>query len=229
MSRRVFAIALFVSLASVVASAQNQTQSGGKTQGILIDISVIEVTQVQPDELEKLAKNRDQMNRLASEGKARLVAGLQVRTKIGEEFTARSGQRVPIQTATLPVVGATDRSRTDSRGTGALQGQTFGISQIEYENVGLSVDGSLRAAVDGQIDIRLRVDITGVDRTGSLTPSFTQRSFTDVARMKENETVMLISLTQDQPSVATSPNVSGAPPLASGSSLIVMLTTRPVQ
>ena len=86
-------------------------------------------------------------------------------------------------------------------------------------------------ASEGLFDVRLKIEMTGLDHsTGSLTPTFTQRSFTDVVRMKESETAMLIGLIQSE---TRSPSVeqiaSGAPPKETRGGLAVLLTTKPVQ
>jgi ABC-type dipeptide/oligopeptide/nickel transport system permease component len=67
-----------------------------------------------PEELDRIEKDKDQLNRLIAEQKLRVISSLRVRTRLGESFSARTGQQVPIQTATLPVYRPIDRSKIRS-------------------------------------------------------------------------------------------------------------------
>ncbi|MEK6320073.1 MAG: hypothetical protein AABN33_00175 [Acidobacteriota bacterium] len=219
-------------IVSITASARSQGQSATRIQPIVLEISIVEMTGAQLDVIEKIEKSRDQLNRLMSEGKVRLIASLQVRTRAGESFSARVGQRVPIQTATLPSFRTNDRTRGDAREPVQPQLTSVAVPQIAYEHTGLTVEGSSTAVSDGVVDIMLKLEMTALDRsTGSLTPTFTQRTFTNVVRMKESETAMLMRLTQSQPeppSLSDIASGSGSVNLARGS-FIVLLTTKPVQ
>jgi hypothetical protein len=233
MSRRLLTVVLFVCfIASITASAQSQAQSTTRIQRIALEINIVEVTGAPPDVIEKIEKSKDQLNRLMSEGKVRLIASLQVPTRVGESFSARVGQRVPIQTGTLPSFRTNDRSRGDAREPVQPQLTSVAVPQIAYEHTGLTVEGSSMATSDGLVDIKLKLEMTGLDRsTGSLTPTFTQRTFTNVVRMKESETAMLMRLTQAQPQSPSMSDIasgSGSVDLARGS-FIVLLTTKPVQ
>lgn len=231
MIRRLLGVVLSVCcLVSITASAQSPGQSATKIQNIVIEISIVEMKGTQSDVLEKLEKTRDQLARLVNEGQAKLIASLHVRTRPGESFSARSGQRVPIQTGTLPVFRPNDRTRSDAREPIQSQTTAVGVPQIAYENTGLIVEGSLMVASDGLLDVRLKLEMSGVDRsTGSLTPTFTQRTLTDVVRMRESETAVLMGLTQhERPSlsdIASGPRATNL----SHSSFVVLLTTKPVR
>ena len=208
----------------IAASVRAQSQSGIGAKPIAIEILIIETDGARVNEISKMKSGRDEINRLIAEARARLVASLEVRTRTGENFTARAGQRVPIQTATLPALlpgGSTSNPR---------EPQTIAVAvpKIEYENTGLVVEGMAMQAGDGFLDIRVKIELTGIDlSTGRLTPGFTQRTFTDVVRMKESETAMLIGLVQPRPpsldqiaSGTNNPAVSG---------MVVLLTTKPIQ
>jgi len=229
MSRRLSAVALSVCcIVSIEASAQSQGQSATRTQGIVLEISIVETTGAQVIEIEKAG--RDQLNRLIDDGSARLVARIQVRTRTGESFSARVGERVPIQTATLPAIRTTDRTSRDTREPLQSQAASVAVPQIAYENTGLIVEGISTAAGDGLLDIRLKIEMTGVDRsTGSLTPTFTQRTFTDVVRMKESETVMLMGFIQPAGRKLSLEQIASGTPNPAGGGFVVLLTTKPVQ
>lgn len=228
MSRRLSAVALSVCcIVSMTASAQSQGQPAAKTRGIVLEISIVETSGPEDKEIAKIETGKDQLNRLIAEGKARLIAVLQVRTRTGESFTARLGERIPIQTATLPAFRTTDRTSRDASGPSQSQA---GIPQIAYENTGLIVDGFLAAAGEGLLDIRLKIEMTGVDRsTGRLTPTFTQRTFTDVVRMKESETALLMGVVQPQGRTLSLEQIASGASGPARDGFLVLLTTKPVQ
>ena len=173
------------------------------------------------------SKPKAQLGRLMNDGKARLLTNLQVRTRPGESFNARIGQRVPIQTATLPAFRANDRMREP----GQPQTASVAFPQIAYENTGLIVEGTLTATRDGPVDIKLNLEVTGLDRsTGTLTPTFTQRTLAGVVRMKISDSAVLMGLTHpdEPPSLSDIASGTGATRLSRGS-FIVLLTTKPVR
>jgi hypothetical protein len=222
MSRRLLAVALLICCLGSICSVQAQTATN--TRGIVLELSIVETTGTQQNEIPKIETNLTELNRLIADGKARVVASLQVRTRIGENFSARIGERVPIQTATLPAIRTSDRTPRDSREP--LQSQAIGIPQIAYENTGLSLEGSSSISGYGLLDIRLKIEMTAVDlSSGRLTPSFTMRTFTDVVRMKESETAVLMGVVQ---AGARQQIASGAAGSMRGG-LLVLLTTKPVQ
>jgi len=208
----------------ITASIRAQSQSGTGAKAVSIEVLIIETDGARVNEISRTKPGKDEINRLIGEAKARLVANLEVRTRTGENFSAKVGQRVPIQTATLPAFRPSG-STSDSRETQAI---SVVVPRIEYENTGLVVEGMAMQSGDGLLDIKLKIELTGLDpSTGRLTPVFTQRTFTDVVRMKESETAMLVGLVQPRPpsldqiaSGTTNPAVSG---------MVVLLTTKPIQ
>jgi len=192
---------------------------------MVLEITLLESSGAALEALERTEISKDQIARLTSEGKTRVIATVQVRTKIGEGFSARIGQRVPVQTSTLPVFRNADMDKRDS-----VQGVSVGIPQIAYENTGLLVDGASTAVLDGQVDIKLKIEMTGVDvSTGNLTPTFTSRTFNNQVRMKESDTALLLTFLQDAP--LSVPSQRGTVSSAADSSrrtFIVLLSTKPV-
>jgi len=226
MSRRLAAFVLSVcAVFTITPLTRGQSQSAPRVQGIVLEVSVIEMAEAPADAIEYLEKTKDQVARLVNEGKARLISNLHVRTRTGESFHARVGQRVPIQTGSLPVFQPIDRMREPVQ----PQRASLAVPQIEYENTGLSIEGGLIATSDGLIDIKLNLEVTGLDRsTGSLTPTFTQRTLTDVVRMRISETAVVMGLTQpEQPASPDPARGTGGTKLSPGSFLVI-LTTKPV-
>ena len=238
---RVYSIAtVLVCLLAASTSAQEPrpvTRPAERT--IIIDISMVEVNLNRTEDLERLAKDKARLDSLIAEGKARPVASLQMRTRSGEMATARIGQRVPIQTGTLPTYNApADRQRRiQNQQSGADPGDAMvtstgvfsgGMPQIQYENTGLQVDASPNIVANDQIEIRLKLEMTGVDKsTGNFTPTFIQRNVSDVVRVRQGETALLMGLVQHEalwPSQAQSPRAQLTD--QSRGSFVVLLTAR---
>ena len=225
---------LVLSLCTIVSAAapsQSQTHPASKSRGIVLEINIVETTGAKPDEIDKIEKGKDQLNRLISEGKIRVVASLQVRTRTGESFSARVGQRLPVQTATLPVFHPLERTAPDRREqfpSGAAT--SVGIPQITYESPGLAVEGSSTQAGEGLLDLRLKMEMSGLDRSsGRLTPTFSQLTCNNVLRMKEAETAILMGVSQPESGQLSIEQIASGATDRARSSFIVMLTTRPVR
>jgi hypothetical protein len=231
MSRRLWAVVLsFCCVASITASVQGQGQSGIGAKGIVIEINIVETDGVQVNEVARVKAGKEEINRLIADGKARLVANLEVRTRTGENFSAKMGQRIPIQIATLPVLRTTEGNSRDQREPLQSQGVSIPLSRIEYENTGLLVEGIAMPAGDGLLDIKIKIELTGVDQsTGRLTPAFSQRTFTDVVRMKESETAMLIGFVQPAGRSLSLEEIAAGVARVPGGGLVVVLTTKPIQ
>ena len=231
MSRRLTAVALSVFfMVSIATSAQSQAQSSARVQGIVLEITIVETIGAQRDEIVTVETGKDQINRLIADGKAKLFASLQVRTRSGESFSARVGERVPIQTATLPALRAADRNPRDPREPLGPQAATVAIPQISYESTGVIVEGATTPAGDGLLDIRIKIEMTGLDHsTGALTPTFTQRTLSDVVRMKESETVMLMGFVRPPGRKLSIEQIAGGAPNTAGGGFVVLLTTKPGQ
>jgi general secretion pathway protein D len=151
-------------------------------------------------------------------GKAKLLASTQVHVIDTEQHTIRIGQRVPIQTATLPSFNVpTERQqRRAEQQTGLNQNDLFqgiggfggvGIPQIQYENVGLNIDMTPNVYED-EVQMKMKIESTSVDTSsGKLTPTFNQRTMSSVARIKDGQTTMIAGVSQ----TIESKNVRGIP------------------
>lgn len=214
-------------LVSITASAQSRGQSATATHGIVLEINIVETTGAQRSEIEKMETGRDQLSRLIADGKARLFASLQVRTRAGESFSARVGQRVPIQTAPLPALRTTDRN---AREPVQPQATPAVVPQIAYENTGVIVEGVSTAVGDRLLDIRLKIEMTSVDHTtGSLTPTFTQRTLTDLVRMKESATALLMGFTQPEGRRLSIEEIASGTTSTVRGGFVVLLTTKAIK
>jgi len=143
-----------------------------------------------------------------NKGKSKLLASTQVHVLDNEANAVRIGQRVPIQTASLPsFTNVSDNTR--NRGTNQTGlasndlslglGGAFGVGipQIQYENVGLNIDITPNVFED-DVQMKMKVESTSVDgSTGKLTPTFNQRTMTSVARVKDGQTTLVAGVSQN--------------------------------
>jgi general secretion pathway protein D len=144
-------------------------------------------------------------------GKTKLLASTQVHVLDTEQNTVRIGQRVPIQTASLPTftgVSVADQNRANrqagltSNELSAGLGGAFlgGIPQIQYENVGLNIDVTPQVYED-EVQMKMKIETTSIDRsTGTLTPTFNQRTMTSVARVKDGQTTLIAGVSSSEDS-----------------------------
>jgi general secretion pathway protein D len=131
-----------------------------------------------------------------SKNNAKLLASTQIHAFNNEESTARIGQRVPVQTAS--VYGYTQPTTTTTApGTAPSVFGSNGYPVINYEPTGLTL--SFTPIVFPNLDVQVKMKINSKDVSGesTLTPTFTEREITGTARVQNNRTMMLASVTQD--------------------------------
>jgi general secretion pathway protein D len=139
---------------------------------------------------------------LQTRGNSRLIDSLQVHALDGKDVTANIGQRIPIQTASLPSAFASvnpaqqqpNQQNTQDRLINSL---SLGVPQIEYQNVGLNV--KIMPTIYNDDDVKLEMDIetSGVQAgPTSLTPVFTQRNLKSVATVKTGQAAMMAGVAQ---------------------------------
>jgi general secretion pathway protein D len=131
----------------------------------------------------------------SSKQNTKLVASTQVHAFNGEESTARIGQRVPVQTAQAYPFGV--QTGTPSPGVGN-QFPTGGFPVINYEPTGLTL--KFTPQVFPNLDVQVKMNIEQKDVLGAgndLMPTFTERTMTGTARVQNNRTMMLASVSTD--------------------------------
>jgi len=191
---------------TVAASAQEPKQtSQSPARTVVIDIDVIDVNLDQRSEIEKIINDKRSLERLVVDGKARPIAGIQVRARSGEQATARIGQRVPVQASTT----------------------TQGTAQIQYENTGLNVDVQPRILESRRLEIKLHLELTAVVRNENpLAPTFVQRAISDVVSVLAGEPVLLLNVTQHEGLLPPAPNTRSRPGAQVGGDFVVVLNAR---
>ncbi len=131
-----------------------------------------------------------------SKNNARLIASTQVHAFNNEESTARIGQRVPVQTAQVYGYSATPTTGT---GTGANPGAfgSNGYPVINYEPTGLTLKFTPQVFPNFDVQVKMSIESKDVTGANTLTPTFTERTITGTARVQNNRTMMLASVSQD--------------------------------
>ena len=130
--------------------------------------------------------------------RSRLLASTQIHAFDRESSRARIGQRVPVQTAQVTSLGFTsgNGSTAPPGGTSGLFGGT-GYPVINYEPVGLTLDFTPQVFPNLDVQVKMNIESKDVQGLGSLTPTFTERSISGTARIRNNQTMMIASVAQD--------------------------------
>ncbi|HEV7857878.1 MAG TPA: secretin N-terminal domain-containing protein [Pyrinomonadaceae bacterium] len=130
--------------------------------------------------------------------RSRLLASTQIHAFDRESSRARIGQRVPVQTAQVTSLGFTSGSGSTAPpgGTSGLFGGT-GYPVINYEPVGLTLDFTPQVFPNLDVQVKMNIESKDVQGLGSLTPTFTERSISGTARIRNNQTMMIASVAQD--------------------------------
>jgi len=129
-----------------------------------------------------------------SKNNTKLIASTQVHAFNGEESTARIGQRVPVQTAQAYPFGV----QTGTPNTG--QGNIFpsgGFPVINYEPTGLTLKFTPQVFPNLDVQVKMNIESKDVLGASTLTPTFTERTITGTARVQNNRTMMLASVSTD--------------------------------
>ncbi|HSE31331.1 MAG TPA: secretin N-terminal domain-containing protein [Pyrinomonadaceae bacterium] len=127
-----------------------------------------------------------------SKGDTKLIASTQVHAFNGEESTARIGQRVPVQTAQAYPFGIQTGQPTT--------GQPFpsgGFPVINYEPTGLTLKFTPQVFPNLDVQVKMNIESKDVLGASTLTPTFTERTITGTARVQNNRTMMLASVSTD--------------------------------
>ncbi|HSB27256.1 MAG TPA: secretin N-terminal domain-containing protein, partial [Pyrinomonadaceae bacterium] len=127
-----------------------------------------------------------------SRDNTKLIASTQVHAFNGEESTARIGQRVPVQTAQAYPFGV--QTGTPATGTNYPTG---GFPVINYEPTGLTLKFTPQVFPNLDVQVKMNIESKDVLNAGSITPTFTERTITGTARVQNNRTMMLASVSQD--------------------------------
>lgn len=134
-----------------------------------------------------------QLIALQTKNRGKLVASTQVHAFNGEESTARIGQRVPVQTAQAYPFGVQTSTGTTNNGF-----PTGGFPVINYEPTGLTLKFTPQVFPNQDVQVKMSIEAKDViGASGGLNPTFTERTITGTARVQNNKTMMLASVTTE--------------------------------
>ncbi|HYG11416.1 MAG TPA: secretin N-terminal domain-containing protein [Pyrinomonadaceae bacterium] len=132
----------------------------------------------------------------------RLLAATQVHAFDSEQSTTRIGQKVPVQTAQVSpfgsAIGGTNAAGQQAGVNSGLFGGT-GFPVIQYQDTGLIL--KFTPQVFPNLDVQVKMEIESNDVIGgasNLTPTFSQRNVSGMARIPNNRTMMIASVAQDK-------------------------------
>jgi general secretion pathway protein D len=129
-----------------------------------------------------------------SKNNTKLIASTQVHAFNGEESTARIGQRVPVQTAQAFPFGIQTGTPVPGTGNPFPSG---GFPVINYEPTGLTLKFTPQVFPNLDVQVKMNIESKDVLGANSLTPTFTERAITGTARVQNNRTMMLASVSTD--------------------------------
>lgn len=129
-----------------------------------------------------------------SKNNTKLIASTQVHAFNGEESTARIGQRVPVQTAQAYPFGVQTGTPVNGQGNIFPSG---GFPVINYEPTGLTLKFTPQVFPNLDVQVKMNIESKDVLGASTLTPTFTERTITGTARVQNNRTMMLASVSQD--------------------------------
>lgn len=137
-----------------------------------------------------------------SKDNTRLLAATQVHAFDSEQSTTRIGQKVPVQTAQVSPFGSTIGGTTQTGQQPGAASSLFGGSGypvIQYQDTGLIL--KFTPQVFPNLDVQVKMEIESNDVIGgatNLTPTFSQRNVSGMARIPNNRTMMIASVAQDK-------------------------------
>jgi general secretion pathway protein D len=127
-----------------------------------------------------------------SRDNTKLIASTQVHAFNGEESQARIGQRVPVQTAQAYPFGIQTGQPNP--------GQSFpsgGFPVINYEPTGLTLKFTPQVFPNLDVQVKMNIESKDVLGAASLTPTFTERTISGTARVQNNRTMLLASVSTE--------------------------------
>ncbi|REK01899.1 MAG: hypothetical protein DWQ47_05830 [Acidobacteria bacterium] len=121
----------------------------------------------------------------------KLIASTQIHAFNNEDSSARIGQRVPVQTASvIPFTGGGQTPTTPGNAFGN------GYPVINYEQVGLTLKFKPIVFPNQDVQVTMEIESKDVIDASTLTPTFTERTIKGTARVQNNKTLLLASVAQ---------------------------------
>ncbi len=155
---------------------------------------------------------------LQSKGDSKLLHKTQIHALDGEQNETVVGRSVPVRmgstfpfsypATTVPVQTGGAQGAIQGGIQGALTGGIAGFSpyyggidQIQYRDVGLVISVTPKITNEGYVEVKMKLETSNVEASGAdsinLTPSFTKRSLTTIARMQDGKTAIVAGVSQE--------------------------------
>lgn len=137
-----------------------------------------------------------------SKNNTRLLASTQVHAFDAEQSTTRIGQKVPVQTAQVTPYGYPGTQANGTPGSGNV-GNVFGgggYPVIQYQDTGLILKFTPQVFPNLDVQVKMEIESNDVIGAATLTPTFSQRAVSGMARIPNNRTMMIASVAQDKQS-----------------------------
>ncbi len=129
------------------------------------------------------------LSALQSRGKSKVIASTQIHAFNNEDSSARIGQRVPVQTAS--VIPFNSGGGTGGSGIGG------GFPVINYEQTGLTLKFKPIVFPNQDVQVTMEIESKNVDEGGTANnPIFSERTIKGTARIQNNKTLLLASVAQ---------------------------------
>jgi general secretion pathway protein D len=158
-----------------------------------------------------------QLSLLQSKGKSKLLHKTQIHVLDGGENTTKVGRSVPVRLGTqftngLNFGGGLNGLNNNNNGNnngiaqgignllGGLGGLNNGFDSIQYRDVGLTIKAKPQITNEGYVEIKMDFESSEVQASGTdinLTPTFTQRSLSTVARIQDGVQAVVAGVNQD--------------------------------
>jgi len=134
-----------------------------------------------------------------SKDNTRLLASTQVHAFDGEQSTANIGQKVPVQTAAVSSFLG-NGTNTTTAGSPATSGLfNGGYPVIQYQDTGLNMKFTPTVFPNQEVQVKMEIESNDVvGGASNLTPVFSQRHISGTARIPNNRTMMIASISQDK-------------------------------
>ncbi|MBA3323658.1 MAG: hypothetical protein H0T45_19725 [Pyrinomonadaceae bacterium] len=136
-----------------------------------------------------------------SKQNTRLIASTQVHAFDSEQSTTRIGQKVPVQTAQVSNFGFNSPTTGGGTNNGGAAGGVFnggGFPVIQYQDTGLILKFTPQVFPNHDVQVKMEIESNDVAGGQTLTPVFSQRAISGMARIPNNRTMLLASVSQDK-------------------------------
>ncbi|HEV3469423.1 MAG TPA: secretin N-terminal domain-containing protein [Pyrinomonadaceae bacterium] len=133
----------------------------------------------------------------------RLIFSTQVHAFDDEKSETRIGSKVPVQTASVfnGIVNQPTTNNNNNNNNSVNNALGTGFPVIQYEDTGLVLDFKPKVYPNQDVQVTMNIE-TKDQQAGAnpLTPIFTQRKISGVARIPNGKTMMIASVAQDRAS-----------------------------